>query len=327
MPDLAVAVEGLAKTFVVRHKAPGLKGSLRAIVRPSRRDVEAVREVSFAIQPGEVVGLIGPNGAGKSTTIKMLTGILHPTRGDATVLGLVPWEDRRRLAYHIGSVFGQKPQLWYHLPPEDTFRLFARIYELDQDAYRRRRAELVELFEIEPLLDVPVRKLSLGQRMRCEVVASLLHRPRVLFLDEPTIGLDVVAKEKIRQAIQDMNAEEGTTIFLTSHDAGDIEKVCRRVIIINHGRIIFDDRTAVLKRQYLTRKIVDVRFHEALTGPLEIPGVHVIKQGTFGAKLEFDSQEREVQSVIQDVMAFASCQDINISDPPMEEIIRNIYQA
>ena len=320
-----VAVEGLGKTFQVKQKAPGLRGSWQAVWKPVTKEVEAVREVSFALEEGELLGFIGPNGAGKSTTIKILTGILFPSQGAAHVLGYVPWKQRRQLAYQIGSVFGQKPQLWYHLPPEDTFRLFARIYELDMRDYQKRRDFLVEAFQIQDLLAVPVRKLSLGQRMKCEIVASLLHRPRVIFLDEPTIGLDVVAKEQIRQAIQDMNAQDRTTIFLTSHDAGDIEKLCRRVIVINHGRVIFDDRTSVLKRQFLRRKIIDVRFAEALAEPLALPGVTVLKQGTYGVKLELDNREQPVEGVVQAVMDVAPCVDINISDPPMEEIIREIY--
>jgi ABC-2 type transport system ATP-binding protein len=255
----------------------------------------------------------------------MLTGILHPSGGEAAVLGFTPWKERRQMAYHIGSVFGQKPQLWYHLPPEDTFHLFARMYELDMDKYRERREFVVEAFQIGDLLQTPVRKLSLGQRMKCEIAASLLHRPRIIFLDEPTIGLDVVAKQQIRDAIRTLNQTENTTIFLTSHDAGDIESLCKRVIIINHGRIIFDDRTSVLKRQYLTHKIVDVRFADSLDGPFELPGVTTVKQGTYGVKLEFDSREVAVESVMQQIITAKSCTDITISDPPMEEIIREIY--
>lgn len=320
-----VSVQGLGKTFTVKKKAPGLRGSWQAVWKPVTTEVEAVRDITFALEEGEVLGFIGPNGAGKSTTIKILTGILFPSCGQATVLGYVPWQQRRQLAYHIGSVFGQKPQLWYHLPPEDTFRLFARIYELDMKTYQQRRDFLVEAFQIQELMAVPVRKLSLGQRMKCEIVASLLHRPRVIFLDEPTIGLDVVAKEQIRQAIQEMNELDRTTIFLTSHDAGDIEKLCRRVIVVNHGRVIFDDRTSVLKRQFLRRKIIDVRFAEALSEPLVLPGVTMLKQGTYGVKLEFDSRQRRVEAVVQELMNVAPCVDINIADPPMEEIIREIY--
>ncbi len=302
-----------------------MRGSLRAVWRPVTKLVDAVRGVSFSLEEGELLAFIGPNGAGKSTTIKMLTGILYPSGGRASVLGYVPWKERRKLSYHIGSVFGQKPQLWYHLPPEDTFRLFARIYELDMDAYRERRAFLVEAFQLGELLQTPVRKLSLGQRMKCEIAASLLHRPRLIFLDEPTIGLDVVAKQQIREAIRTLNETENTTIFLTSHDAGDVENLCKRVIVVNHGRIIFDDRTSVLKRQYLTRKIVDVRFSEPLNEPFHLPGVTTLKQGTYGVKLEFDGREVPVERVVQQIIATRSTTDINISDPPMEEIIREIY--
>lgn len=320
-----VEVKGLGKTFTVKQKAPGLRGSWQSVWRPITKTVPAVKDISFSLQEGEMLAFIGPNGAGKSTTIKMLTGILHPSQGQASVLGYTPWQQRRQLGYHIGSVFGQKPQLWYHLPPEDTFRLFARIYELDMKQFRERRDFLVEAFQIADLLQIPVRKLSLGQRMKCEIAASLLHRPRIIFLDEPTIGLDVVAKEQIRDAIRTLNETEKTTIFLTSHDAGDIEKLCKRVIIINHGRLIYDERTSVLKRQYMRRKIIDVRFAEALEEPFCLPRVNTLKQGTYGVKLEFDSGEVPVEHVVQKIMTTGPCQDITISDPPLEEIIREIY--
>ncbi len=320
-----VEVSGLAKRFSLKQKAPGLRGSLQALWRPVHKTVTAVADINFSLQEGEILGFIGPNGAGKSTTIKMLTGILYPSEGQASVLGFTPWKERRQLAYHIGSVFGQKPQLWYHLPAEDTFRLFARIYELEPRQFQERRGFLVEAFQIEPLLQIPVRKLSLGQRMKCEIAASLLHRPRIIFLDEPTIGLDVVAKQQIRDAIRTLNEMENTTIFLTSHDAGDIEKLCKRVIIINHGRMIYDDRTSALKREYLRRKIVDVRFAEPLTEPFSLPQVKTLKQGAYGVKLEFDARCVPVEQVVQQVMMAKPCEDINIADPPLEEIIREIY--
>lgn len=323
----AVEVSGLEKTFRVKQKAPGLRGSWQALWRPVSKEVTAVSHIDFTLEAGEILGFIGPNGAGKSTTIKMLTGILYPSGGQASVLGYTPWQDRRQLGYQIGSVFGQKPQLWYHLPAEDTFRLFARIYELDMKAFHQRRDFLVEAFEIGHLLQIPVRKLSLGQRMKCEIAASLLHKPRIIFLDEPTIGLDVVAKQQIRDAIRYLNEQEQTTIFLTSHDTGDIEKLAKRVIIINHGRIIYDGRTSALKRQYLTRKIIDVRFAEQLNGmEVNIPGVNILKQGKYGLKLEFDSRTTPVEQVVQQLMAVKPTQDINIADPPLEEVIREIYQ-
>ena len=321
-----ISLKDLRKTFRVKRKAAGLGGSVRSLWRPQHDSVEAVKGVSLEMEPGELLAFIGPNGAGKSTTIKMLTGILYPTSGEAEVLGLTPWKQRRELAYHIGSVFGQKPQLWYHLPPIDTFDLFSHIYELDRKAYARRRDFLVEAFEIGDLLDVPVRKLSLGQRMRCEIAASLLHQPKIVFLDEPTIGLDVVAKQQLRDTIKQLHAEEQTTIFLTSHDAGDIESLCDRVIVINHGQVIFDDEVKLLKRRFLRRKLIEVRFGEPLNGHFDVPGVEVLKLGRYGVKLALDTRQRPVEAVMQDLMSGYSVVDINVMDPPMEAIIREIYQ-
>jgi ABC-2 type transport system ATP-binding protein len=322
---MIVTVSGLAKTFQVKQKAPGLAGSVRALWRPNKKEITAVSDINFSLESGEMLAFIGPNGAGKSTTIKMLTGILHPSEGEASVLGFTPWQDRRKMSYHVGSVFGQKPQLWYHLPPEDTFQLFARIYELDMTAFKKRRDFLVDSFQIEDLLQTPVRKLSLGQRMKCEIAASLLHSPRIIFLDEPTIGLDVVAKQQIRDAIKFFNEQEDTTIFLTSHDAGDVEKLCKRVIVINHGQIIFDGRTSTLKREYLRHKIIDVRFNEPLLTTFSLPSVKTLKQGEYGVKLEFNNGEMQIDEVLQQIIATQPTQDITISDPPMEEVIREIY--
>ncbi len=322
-----ILVRELKKTFYVKHKRPGLAGSVRAVLRPDVRTVEAVRGISFDVAAGELLALIGPNGAGKSTTIKILTGILYPSGGHAEVLGMVPWKERRKLAYQISSVFGQKPQLWYHLPAIDTFNLFAKIYELEPVAFRQRRDYLGEMFELEDLLNIPVRKLSLGQRMRCEIAASLLHRPRLILLDEPTIGLDVVAKQNIREIIRRFNQDEGTTVLLTSHDAGDVESLCKRVIIINHGEIIYNDRVSALKRGYMTRKIIDVRFSDTPPADLNLRGVQVLKTGRYGAKLELDTRRTSVERAIQALMAARPVVDINVADPPLEEIIREIYLA
>jgi len=288
--------------------------------------VEAVRGISFDMAEGEVLGLIGPNGAGKSTTIKMLTGILYPTGGEAEVLGYVPWRQRRQLAYRIGTVFGQRPQLWYHLPAIDTFYLFGRIYELDGAAVRERIALLSKAFEIEELLETPVRKLSLGQRMRCEVAASLLHRPRLLLLDEPSIGLDVVAKQHIRDAIRTMSEQEGVGVLLTSHDAGDLEALCQRVIIINHGQTVYQDRVSTLKRHYLTRKLVEVRYAGEVPAGFSVQGADILKVGRYGVKLSFDSRDTPVEAVLAQLGQAGSLVDLNVSDPTLEEVIRAIYQ-
>lgn len=242
-----IKVESLSKTFRVKTKEAGLKGSLQSMFSPSYREIEAVNSISFEVEKGEMLAFIGPNGAGKSTTIKMLTGILYPTSGNIEVMGFNPARERKKLSFKIGTVFGQKSQLWFHLPPLDSFNLLGNIYEMDKARLKRRIEFLKEVFEIGDLMDIPVRKLSLGQRIRCEIAASILHEPEIIFLDEPTIGLDVVVKQKIRELILKLNKEEATTIFLTSHDAGDIEQLCKRAIIINHGEVVLNESIKNLK--------------------------------------------------------------------------------
>jgi ABC-2 type transport system ATP-binding protein len=322
----AISVRNLCKTFTTKRKAAGMAASLRALFHPDMQTVEAVQGISFEMEEGELLGFIGPNGAGKSTTIKILTGILYPTSGEASVLGFVPWRERQKLAFHIGSVFGQRPQLWYHLPAVDTFYLFGKIYEIDDGELRRRIDFLAEAFEIQHLLETPVRKLSLGQRMRCEVAASLLHKPKLLLLDEPSIGLDVVAKARIRETIKQMNEIEGVGVLLTSHDAGDIEALCKRVIVVNHGRIIYQDKVSALKRTYLTFKQVDVRYSQELPPDFTIPGVEMLKVGQFGAKLRFDTRQTPVEQVLAHLAQVGSLADVTVSDPSLEEVIRTIYE-
>ncbi len=325
----AIQVRDLRKTFATKRKAAGLRGSLAALWRPAHDTVQAVDDIGFDMEPGELLGLIGPNGAGKSTTIKILTGILHPTSGEVRVLGLVPWQARRDLAYRIGTVFGQRPQLWYHLPAIDTFHLFGKIYEIDDERVRQRIDALADAFDIRHLLLTPVRKLSLGQRMRCEVAASLLHAPRLLLLDEPSIGLDVVAKQRIRDTIRRMNAEEGVGVLLTSHDAGDIESLCKRVIIVNHGRIVYHDKVSTLKRQFLTSKRVEVRYAESMPDGFTVDGAEILKvgKGGYGVKLAFDTRLTPVEAVVARLAAAGTLVDMTIEDPTLEEVIRAIYES
>ncbi len=322
--SIIITAEQLTKTFTLTQKTPGLGGSLRALFRPARQEVPAVKGITFSVAAGERLAFIGPNGAGKSTTIKMLTGILHPTSGTAQVLGKVPWRERGKLAYEIGTVFGQKSQLWYHLPAADSFDLLAHIYELEPRAYRERRRELVALFDLGPYVDTPVRKLSLGERMRCEIAASLLHRPRILFLDEPTIGLDVVVKQRIRDLILDLNRREGVTIFLTSHDAGDVEVLCRRAMVINHGAVIYDGAVNALKHTYLRTKTVSLKLGEPWAG-FDAPGVRVLKQRGYGVKLEVDTDATGIDAVMAALLSRYSVLDVNVDNPPMETIIARIY--
>lgn len=324
----AIQVSNLTKNFRTKHKAAGLGASVRSLFSPHYSLVEAVRGLSFEMESGELLGFIGPNGAGKSTTIKILTGILFPSAGDVKVLGYTPWKQRRQLAYSIGTVFGQRPQLWYHLPAIDTFTLFGKIYEMDDRETKKRIAYLAETFEIEDLLETPVRKLSLGQRMRCEVAASLLHKPRLLLLDEPSIGLDVVAKQHIRDAIREMAAQENVGVLLTSHDAGDLEAICKRVIIINHGQIVYQDKVSMLKRSFLTSKLVEVRYAQQVSPDFNLAGTETIKvsKDRYAIKLRFDTLQTAVENVMARLSAIGTLLDITVSDPPLEEVIAAIYK-
>ncbi len=297
----------------------------------AQEQMTALKSLDLDVEKGESLAFIGPNGAGKSTTIKILTGILHPTNGEAEVLGLVPWRDRIQLSYRIGSVFGQKSQLWLHLPPTDTFELLSRVYELDRTKFKRRRDELISLFEIDEYKDVPVRKLSLGQRMRCEIAASLLHEPEILFLDEPTIGLDPVAKASIRDLIRRANTETGVTVFLTSHDAGDIESLCRRTVIVNRGTSVFDGPTNQLRRQVLKKKEIDLKLRteisESAANSLNRDGVEVLKAKGYGLKLSVDTERVGIDQVVGGLLGQFDVEDIVIAAAPLEEIIAAIYSS
>ena len=291
-----------------------------------RRRVEAVRDITFSVERGERLAYIGPNGAGKSTSIKMLTGILHPTRGEATVLGLVPWMQRRELARRIGTLFGQRSQLWFELTTRQTLHLLARIYRLDADDARRRTDELAELLDAADLIDQPVRSLSLGQRMRCELAATVLHGPGVLFLDEPTIGLDLIAKQRFREMVVRLNEEHGTTVFLTSHDVADIEHVADRVVVINHGTIIYDDQVGRMRRSLLQTKLLEVRFEEA-PDVLEIDGVHVTRESDTVYGLVVDTRRLSVREVLDELLDSYAIADISVVDPPLEQVISEIYEG
>jgi ABC-2 type transport system ATP-binding protein len=325
MNKTVIEVKNLSKDFQIKQKSAGFFGGLSSAFSSKYKHVKAVDDISFSVEEGELLAFIGPNGAGKSTTIKMLTGILFPTGGKMKVLGFNPSDDRQKLAYHIGSVFGQKPQLWYHLPPIDTYNLFSRIYELNPKDYKERLDFLVEQFEIKDLLKTPVRKLSLGQRMRCEIVASLLHKPKIIFLDEPTIGLDVIAKQHIREVIKYLNEKEKVTIFLTSHDAGDIETLAKRTIVINYGKIIFDDTTEKLKKNYIKTKVVELVVEEPIKN-FEFEGGKIVERTKYSLKVELDTAKNSIDKLLSYAMDNFAIKDINIFDPPMEEIIADIYR-
>jgi ABC-2 type transport system ATP-binding protein len=321
----AIVVENLRKNYRTRVKAEGLKAGFKALIAPEYRDVAAVKGISFQVQRGEMLAFIGPNGAGKSTTIKMLTGILHPSGGTMQVLGYDPVKERRELCAHIGTVFGQRSQLWMHLPPVDSFAMLGAIYGIEDNERRRRVDVLAQRFGLGEFLHTPVRKLSLGQRIRCEIAASLLYEPDILFLDEPTIGLDVVVKQAIRELILEWNREKGITVFLTSHDPGDVEHICRRAMVIDHGQVVLDQSVEQLKATYLNRKVITVKFLE----PRMLPEMNGVKTEVSGAQavLTVDTLVQPIGEVMQAVTEKGGVADITVNDPPMEEIITTIFRS
>jgi ABC-2 type transport system ATP-binding protein len=322
--EAAVEIQRLRKVFQVRERAVGLGAALRALVAPKSRPVVAVDDVTFRIEHGERVAFVGQNGAGKSTTIKMLSGILHPTAGSARVLGFVPWQEREALSYRVGTVFGQRTQLFYHLPAADSFELLRHVYDQPAAEFARRKDTLVEAFGVGPHLSKPVRQLSLGERMRCEIVASLLHAPQILLLDEPTIGLDVSAKAVIRTLVREQAERHGRTLLLTSHDTADMEQVCERVIVIHEGRVLLDQSVQSLRSGYIRRKRIALQTVEAEL-PLSLPGVRVLRRQPHRIELEVDLDLAPVERVVAAVLAAGQLQDLTVEDPPMDEIVQAIY--
>jgi ABC-2 type transport system ATP-binding protein len=326
MPTSAVELHELTKTFRARRtRGAGLRARVADLFAPRSERVRAVDGISLRVGAGERVAFIGPNGAGKSTTLKILAGILYPDSGTVLVDGLVPWRDRRALGFRVGTVFGQRSQLWYQLPPRATFDLLAHVYELPPATRRRRLDALVAAFDLEPLLDRPVRQLSLGERMRCEVAASLLHGPRVLFLDEPTIGLDVTAKATIRELLHEQSANDGTTLLLTSHDTGDIEQVCDRVVIIHRGTILLDAPVEELKRRHLrTRRVTVVTAVEQFDAS-HLRGARVVAAAPHRLTVEVDAAEAALGTLVAAVLRHTELRDLVVDDPPLDDVIRALY--
>jgi len=316
-----IEVEGLTKVFASRRKA-GDAGVLRRLAGSMIRTT-AVDDVSFEIEPGSIVGYIGPNGAGKSTTIKMLTGILVPTEGLIRVCGLDPARERKQLARRIGVVFGQRTQLWWDLPLRESFELLRYIYRVGEERHRENLDRFVQLLDLAPLLDVPVRQLSLGQRMRGDLAAALLHDPELVLLDEPTIGLDVVAKDRIRGAVREL-ATGGTTVLLTTHDMGDVERLSDRVIVIDHGRLIYEGDIDALRRRFGGETVLVADLEEP-GPPLEIPGARVVKVEGPRQWLRFHRDDVSAAVIVARVADQVALKDLSLEEPAIDDVVRRIY--
>ncbi|MDD5178102.1 MAG: ATP-binding cassette domain-containing protein [Candidatus Nanoarchaeia archaeon] len=325
MTQNIIEVKNLKKMYKTHEREPGLINAAKSIFKRNYRIDYALRGINLSINKGEIVGFIGPNGAGKSTTIKILSGILYPDEGEVNVLGFVPWKERVKYVQNIGVVFGQKTQLWWDLPAIDTFELNKDLYKIPKEVFKRRLKFMMKVMNVERVIKKPVRDLSLGERMKCQTIAALLHKPKLVFLDEPTIGLDVVAKERYRNFILETNERFGTTFLITTHDMQDVEKLCKRVIIINHGKIVYDGPLKEIKEKYMTTKILDVKFDGKPVG-FKCKGCIVLKRGRCGLKIKVDLSKKKIRDVIDYLIGEFEVLDINIQDTPIEEIIQKIYQ-
>jgi ABC-2 type transport system ATP-binding protein len=321
-----IRVEHLTKQFKRAVRKDGFLSSIKTLIHPEYEMKQAVNDISFHIKEGELVGYIGPNGAGKSTSIKMLTGILVPSSGHIEVNGLVPHLDRKANAKQIGVVFGQKTQLWWDVPVIESLRLLRDIYKVPEKQFKRNLDLFADLLEIHHFQDVPVRQLSLGQRMRADLAAALLHNPRILFLDEPTIGVDIVAKERLRTFIREINRDQKVTVLLTTHDMGDIEKLCSRMMIVDQGRVIYDGSVEQIRTQYGKTRTLVIEFEEAIDD-FEVPKTELIKSEGNKKWFSFNRLDTSPSELISYIGLRSHIIDLTVLEPEVEEMVRNIYQG
>jgi ABC-2 type transport system ATP-binding protein len=317
----SIRVRDLKKTYIVREREPGLRAALASLFRRSKSEVRAVDGISFDLSPGEIVGFLGPNGAGKTTTLKMLSGLLHPTAGELSVLSYVPWKRDKAFLRQITLVMGQRNQLVWDIPAADSFELNRAIYRIPPADYKRTLDELVALLELEPLLAKPVRNLSLGERMKCEIAAALLHRPGVVFLDEPTIGLDVTMQRRIRTFIADYNRRNGATVLLTSHYMADVEALCKRVIVIHHGRLLFDGELADLVQRFTAHKTIVVQLKDCAADLGAYGEVVSCEDGRLTLRVPKTETARVTERLLADLPVI----DLTVADPPIEEVIERVF--
>ena len=320
-----IQVNALSKEYKVAKRNSGIKNALKSFVKRDWRIVKAVDDVSFSIKEGEIVGYIGPNGAGKSTTIKMLSGILKPDSGTINIMGMDPTVDRIKYVKEIGVVFGQKSQLWWDIPAEDSFDLLKDIYKIPDDEYEKNKKELIEILHLEEIVKSPVRQLSLGERMKCELVASLLHSPKILFLDEPTIGLDAVSKVIVRDFIKKINKIRKVTIILTTHDMADIESLTDRLIMIGHGRKLYDGSVRDIKKKYSNEKIVEIIYEGNIKKKPSIKDMNIVEEGAGIIRIKIDTSKVRVSDIVYEYSSVCEIKDINVIETGIDDIIYKLY--
>ena len=319
-----IEVKQISKTFRVAKKKSGLRESIKSFFKREYVEIKAVDDISFSIDKGEIVGYIGPNGAGKSTTIKMLSGILTPDAGICKINGMVPWKERVRYVKNIGVVFGQRSQLWWDIPAEDTFDLLKDIYEIPEEKYQTTKKDLIERLNLYDIINIPVRQLSLGQRMRCEIAASLIHNPEILFLDEPTIGLDAISKQVVREFIKKLNQEKHTTIILTSHDMADITTLAKRIILIGKGKVLYDGSLKKLQNKYETEKYVSIKTRDLLS--IRNKGIKDIRKNKEGYDLVIDTRLITISELLNVISKKITIEDIEIDHEGIDNIIVKLYE-
>ena len=319
-----IEVRQISKTFRVAKKKSGLKEAFRSFVKREYLNIKAVDDISFSIEKGEIVGYIGPNGAGKSTTIKILSGILNPDSGSCKIAGMTPWKERVKYVKKIGVVFGQKSQLWWDIPAEDTFDLLRDIYEIPEEEYLTTKKDLIEKLNLQDIINIPVRQLSLGQRMRCEIAASLLHNPEILFLDEPTIGLDAVSKQLVRDFIKKLNKEKHTTIILTTHDMSDITTLAKRIILIGKGKVLYDGSLKKLKDKYETETYISVKTKDTLN--FKKKGIISKRKNKDGYELVINNKLISISELLTFLSHKISIEDIEIEQEPIDKMIVRLYE-
>lgn len=325
-----IEVENLVKTYKIMQKQDGLVGYFKNLIRPKYKELTAVKGINFNIEEGELVGYIGENGAGKSTTIKMLTGLLTPTSGKVIVNGIVPNEKRIENNKNIGAVFGQKTQLWWDLPVIESLRLIKQMYKLPDGEYRKNLKKYTEILELDELLDKQVKNLSLGQKMRCEIAATFIHNPKIVYLDEPTIGLDVFVKENIRKFIKDINKEKNTTVILTTHDLKDIEDVCNRIILLDKGTIIYDGEKQKFKDtygKYIFAELVVNNKNISLSENMKTSSFEIIEETDTNIKIRFNHEKTTIMQIMNEISKYCMVEDIHMRESELEDILKEIYKG